>query len=274
MSQSAVVESPLAVPAAEGDRSFWASGSVAGTPGPAGPGAIVALVGPDASGKTTVADFLVDWLRTWRGAEKQHLGCPPRTALPTILRLLYLALRRATRGRRRDPGGTSAELLPAFFAVIEALERAAAARCCARLAEHGVVLVADRYPTRVVGAANGPRTAHGHASRVVRWLARVERRLYETVRDPDLVIRLDVPEEEAVRRNAARRDPKPDEMVRRSHAAAMRIQFPNVPRLVVDNTRPLAEVEWEIAAFVGATLAELGRAAHGSAPALADVARA
>lgn len=185
-------------------------------------GALVAFVGPDATGKSTLAGDVASCLRPHLQVEEVHLGKPRGTAWTWGLNAA-VKLRRRVRGRRPrwrpeslpDAGaerGRSvgpAALLYAIRAVALAFDRRRALLAAARSSRRGAVVLCDRYPNRVAGAMDGPRLDADARGRGVlagpyRMLARLERRLYDGLPCPDVLIRLSVSLEEARRRNRER----------------------------------------------------------------------
>lgn len=204
----------------------WLSGQStagAGTPRtlPSG-GVVVALVGPDATGKSTLASDVVNLLRPHLRVDRVHLGKPPPSPWTWGVNMGVRVLQ-TVRGRRprwkpkalEAPGAQSgrrvglATLLYAVRAVALAYDRRRALLRAVRLARQGAVVVCDRYPNQVVGAMDGPRLpadgpVRGVLSVPYHFLARREQRLYDRLPPPDVLIRLSVSIEEARRRNRER----------------------------------------------------------------------
>jgi len=177
--------------------------------GPAG-GTIVAVIGSDGAGKSSVNEILHSWLRAKVDVIPIYFGSGQGHA--SILRWplkLVLGLRpsRSTPStldpearRTRNVGFTRA-----VWALVLAREKRAKLRTAIRARERGFVVVCDRYPqTQVDGVNDGPilwrwRTS---SSRLRRALARWEDGVYALAADtpPDVVIRLLVTPETASRR--------------------------------------------------------------------------
>ena len=226
---------------------------------PAG-GLIVAFLGPDGSGKST----LVADVRRWAGwkldvyAVYFGSGDGPASLLRWPL-VLAIRLLRGVRGTRRGPGAGSApgeaakrrgRISPvrALWALVLAQEKRSKMRSAVRARNRGMVVICDRYPqAQIMGFNDGPLLSAWmeSGSRLKRRLARWE---FETYRElartaPDLVVKMDVPPEVAVRRKP---DMRPDEVERR-RAAVRQIDYgPASETLSVDGTRPLAEVQLRV----------------------------
>lgn len=195
------------------------------------PGLVVAIIGPDAAGKTTLAAGLAAACRAERDVAVVHLGSPPVRPASGTARLILRGIRWFTRRL-----GITREL--AWFEVASALLDAADRRALARrvqfMATAGTMVITDRYPGQVAGAASGPRL-RADGGWFQRWSAATELGLYQSIPAPDLVIRLRVPLGETLRRNAERDVPKPEAMIRRSHEAATLVEYPGVPEIPLEN---------------------------------------
>jgi len=185
-------------------------------------GAVIAFVGPDATGKSTLVGETARWLRNACPVEVAHLGKPGSS--PWTLPLnMALGTVRALRGRRerwkpdaeprqagtRSPRVGWSSLLYALRAIVLAFDRRRAVRRTWLSATRGGVVVCDRYPTSVLDAMDGPRLrpdleVRGLRSALYARLARLEHRLYRDLPQPDVLIRLTVSIETAQRRNRAR----------------------------------------------------------------------
>lgn len=199
-------------------------------------GAIVALVGIDGSGKTTVAKQLAaagPWPSRYLYMG-QSLGSS-NALLPSSAAARALRRRAAVTSRPRRPKRSKYSRTRSMLAmanrVVEAWWRG---RGAARDRRRGVVVVYDRYiPLEATIALADPGRKKVHA------LDRIERRLVERlVARPDLVVHLDTPGEVAAGR-------KGDATARRLERWRRVIQDWGVGRrefVRVDATRPLAEV--------------------------------
>lgn len=224
-------------------------------------GRVIAIVGPDGSGKTTVAQTLVEALSSGSKAGTLHLGGPPNgTRLTRLPRALIIGMRKLLRIAQ---GGISWEeakgrypTIQALLDVCTAIDRNYLARQCHAQKKHGRTIIADRYPGRVPGAASGPRRSKG-SEWMARTLHRLELRIYQSVPMPDVVIRLDAPVELTVLRNAMRPVPKAEWKVRASHEAARLLHFPGVPEFVFDTSLPQSQTIANVLDVIGGECAFL-----------------
>jgi thymidylate kinase len=185
-------------------------------------GTILAIVGADATGKSTLVAETSRWLRRNFVVNTVHAGKPPSTAF-TIPPNALLALHRRFRARSGSSGKPSSprsgpdlaerkslnSLIYAIRSVCLAWDRRALLWKVRRLAADGEIVVCDRYPTGTPGMMDSPRlledpTGKGFAAVVYNRLAQIERRLYQQIPPPDIVLRLNVSLETAKQRNASR----------------------------------------------------------------------
>jgi thymidylate kinase len=215
-----------------------------------GGGCVVALLGVDGSGKTTV----VGAIRTWLGAEVDVVptyfgtgaGRPSLLLLPFKLMVPMITpwLRTKPRGISQGKVSTHApgllySLLLMVWATVVALEKRSKLLAAHRGAKRGLIVVADRYPhNEILDFNDGPLLAR--LSKAPRWLRRFEVGAYALARrlPPDLVIKLRVTPE-----TAARREPDMDPAVIPERIDALqRLTFPGARVVSVDAERPLEEV--------------------------------
>ncbi len=187
-------------------------------------GAVVAIVGPEASGKSTFISECQRWLAEGLPVTTLHLGKPPSTLWTAPFNSLAPAIRRLIPGLRTTRYGAGGlpessaarsggpqgrpSLLHAIRAVCIARDRHALAMKARRLAARGNIVLCDRYPSETPGI-DGPRLLaktdrQDLFSSLYAWLARVEERLYRQIPPPDVIVKLRVSVETAVRRNRER----------------------------------------------------------------------
>lgn len=225
---------------------------------------LIAIIGCDGSGKSTVSADILAWARRHGPAEPAHLGNQSGNIgrviarLPLLGALLDRAIARKTDSVRTQHGKKSPGFFTALVITAFSLRRLRRFRRVLALRRQGKIIITDRYPQlEVPGAYDGTglsTTAPGSA--FVRWLARRERVAYEwmTGYRPDLVIRLNIDLDTACAR-------KPDhrrELLRDKVAATPLLKFYGAPIVEIDSTLPLAEVLAQARAAVTRTLAACG----------------
>ena len=224
-------------------------------------GAWIAIVGADGAGKTTAAEALRRWLSPHLDVRLVHLGKPPRSKVSGALRRAW----RAAAGRRRAagaPGGASPGLVdgerigPRSLAkllrkVLVSRDRYLAYLRASRSVARGGIVISDRFPLPRVRSMDRPATAVlprlRERSRIVRALSRLEERYYRAIGPPDVLVVLRVDPEEAV---ARRRGLEPEDEVRRRAREIWGLDWTGLPAVVVDASRPPAQVLEEVRAAV------------------------
>jgi len=226
----------------------------------AGRSTMIAFVGSEATGKSTILNEVEGWLGRRQRVRRVHAGKPPSTPLTFLPHVLLPALRavfpeqRTLRVEERyeDSEGATGKTYPLLFgvrSVMLAYERRSLLLRAARSGT-GTVVLSDRYPSEASGAPDGPQLAHlpipsGRFS-VRRALAGMEGRLYRDIPAPDMVFHLSAPLEITLARNAARDKQEPEDYVRFRHALSSRLRFDGAPVFGIDTDRDLELVVREI----------------------------
>jgi thymidylate kinase len=233
---------------------------------PSAGGAVIAFVGSEASGKSTVVSVLKNWLGEYFEVKTAHSGKPrsswltiaPRMLLPILRRLfpmhrLNVVETEASEAKRDDrEGGVKITLLFLFRSLMVAYDQSRELKKVFREASSGKIVLCDRYPSSVLGGMDGPRVDPEMFSPrqfLKRTLARREKILYQDIPKPDLVFLLRVPVELAVARNAHRvkKDgAEPEEYVRQRYKLLDKWSIPKTNIHTIDNARQLENVLAEI----------------------------
>lgn len=185
-------------------------------------GIVVAIVGADGSGKSTVGRELAAWLRPHVDVFRPYFGSGDGPAC--LARRLLMPLRRAL--TRSSGGGSDAGprhlrsapsghargarlVLQIGWALLIACEKRANLARAWQASTSGLVVIADRYPQcEVMGSCDGPLLSELRGGRggLLARLAEWEHSTYEQARSrpPDLVLRLAVSPETAHARKPER----------------------------------------------------------------------
>lgn len=236
---------------------------------PSGGGAVIAFVGPEASGKSTLLDETASWLAEHFTVTRVHAGKPPSTGLSVLPNALLPLLRRLLPTQRstrvslgtpvdQEAEGRDVPVLYAMRSVLLAHDRRALLRQAFARAANGEIVLCDRYPSEEPGSLDGAQLAgrvspRGGSERLAH-LARLEDALYRNIPPPDLVVRLNAPLELTLERNRARTKTEGESYVKGRYEASMRMEFPRTPVIEIATTRPLeeclAELKQQIWAFL------------------------
>lgn len=234
-----------------------------------GKATMIAFVGSEATGKSTILSEVEGWLRGSHRVRRVHAGKPPSTPVTFVPHVLLPALRavfpeqRTLRVEERyengdgEGDGANRTIYPLLFgvrSVMLAYERRALLVRAAR-SGRGTVVLCDRYPSDTSGAPDGPQLAHlpmpsGRFS-IRRALAKMEDRLYRDIPAPDLVFHLSAPLDVTLARNAARNKREPEGYVRFRHELSSKLRFDGAPVYRVDTDRDLELVVQEIEGVIG-----------------------
>lgn len=215
-----------------------------------GGGRVIAVIGVDGSGKSTVTATVRDWLGAELDVMPIYFGTgdgrpalffrPFKMVALLVTRFLHTKHGGASHGRISDrPPGLLYSMMMMVWATGAAMEKRSKLRTTQRGAGRGLVVITDRYPQdEDSGYSDGPllpRLAYTPG-----WLRRFEARCYALARHPppDLVLKLAVSPETAARREP---DIHPT-VIRRRIAAAGRLAFAGARVVRVNAERPLTDV--------------------------------
>jgi len=185
-------------------------------------GALIAFVGPKASGKSTLAGALAQRLGVHLDVETIHAGKPPPTAVTFVPRLLIPLARHWFRSERPSEYERPERRAQRHYSFLYVLRMTMAAYDRQRLlsrsmrkAGSGRIVISDRFPADFAGAIDSSvfdnDAVTSCRSSLKRQLMRLERRYYRSLPRPDLIVRLEVPLEATIQRDSQReKDEGPD----------------------------------------------------------------
>ena len=226
-------------------------------------GAIIAFVGPEATGKSTLLAEMRGWLGEHFAVEQIHVGKPKSTLISVVPNLFLPALRslfpssRSTQvntqnNDQEDPEKPRSDY-PLIFAVRSALlsyDRWSLLSRAFSQAANGTIVLCDRYPSLQGGTPDSPQLSHlpistGRYS-IRRRMANIESQRYREIPIPDLVIYLSAPIEVTLLRNANRSKKEPEDYVRRRHGRSSNLEFGNTPVHEINTDQPFDQTILEI----------------------------
>lgn len=225
-------------------------------------GAVIAFVGSEATGKSTLLAEICAWLGEHFSVTQIHAGKPAPTLLTAVPNALVPLLRAAFPSRRStvveaqvvaeprpDHAATTYPLIFGIRSTLLAYDRWSLLTRAYGRSANGHIVLSDRYPSSQGGAPDSPQLAHlpvPPGGGVRTWLARAEARLYRRIPPPDLVIYLSAPLEVTVARNAARGKREPEDYVRRRHARSANLDFGQASVYRINTDQPFEQTVHEV----------------------------
>jgi thymidylate kinase len=170
---------------------------------PASGGLIIAIVGPDGSGKSTATDTLDNWLKPFLNITMGHMGKPPKSMKSLFVGRLVSIGRRLTKAGslparvapgREVLGGSGMQTLYAWLLACLARDRKRESERLSQGAMSGDLVLCDRYPLPGLAsmeACHGHRLHKARGRLARRWIQQ-EKKIHDSIESPGLVIGLRV----------------------------------------------------------------------------------
>lgn len=227
-------------------------------------GAMIALIGGDGAGKSTAVAGLLKWLSNDFEVYNTHLGKPGRSMTTKIVRGLFKIARMITSTPYVPEGNVLYKLetdLPrwvsynlAINAVCAARDRYSAFSKARKLANNGGLVICDRYPISQTNLTDSPINEQllndKPKNTLVRLLIKMEKRYYQSIVWPEILIVLKLDPKIAVQR-------KTDEDSEYVHARSKLIwafDWQQTPAKVVDSGRGREDVLAEMKSLIWSEL--------------------
>jgi thymidylate kinase len=233
---------------------------------PAAGGMVIAIVGADASGKTTILDETRKWLKQYFSVAVVHAGKPPTSWITLIPRTFLPLLRHILPNQRStnvdmkrtesaSEQGAPKQRLPLLFMIRATwlgFERKRLLVAAHSRAANGCIVLSDRYPSSERGAVDSPQLspAEDGSSTLRLWLARLENDFYAAIPRADMIFRITVPVEVALQRNATRHQKEQEDVLRYRHSQIGRSEFRGTKTYVIDANKSLEETLLEVKSLI------------------------
>ena len=172
-----------------------------------GGGVVIAITGPDASGKTSSINYLSSKYKKVLNVKRIHMG---KVSFPlfSVFKLrsspskyFYGDSQKSENSFKKSLSGTFS-LIKAIYIASVRLFRAHKA---VYFAQKGYLVICDRWPSSVVGTPDGPRYHDSYfRSPLLKFLVKIESTIYNYIPLADLSLRLTASLDAVKKRNSAR----------------------------------------------------------------------
>ncbi|WP_213992171.1 thymidylate kinase [Sodalis sp. dw_96] len=205
---------------------------------------IIAVIGSDGSGKSTVCEHLITYVKKYGPAARVHLGKQAGNVARAVVKLPVMgnSLGKAIEVNKANIAKSLPGPLPALVIMSFVLRRLLRFRRMLAFRRRGLMILTDRFPqVQIPGGYDGtvlPANAPG--SRFVTWLAGRERAAFRWMADhkPDLVIKLNVDVDVA----CARKPDHRQESLAKKIAVTPLLTFEGTQIVDIDANKSLEEV--------------------------------
>lgn len=222
-------------------------------------GLLIAVVGGDGAGKTTLVNELDRWLSKNFQTAKFHLG-KPDWSFQTILLRGFLKFGRTLgfypfeRAEIQYSNNEKHMQFPGYPWLIRevctARDRWLTYHQAQKAATNGNLVICDRYPIPLIKYMDGPQAARMSANVrpnwFIHWMTQLEEKYYEQILRPNVLIVLKLNPEIAVSRKT---DESPETVYPRSKEI-WEIDWNLIPAHVIDASRSIEETACEVKSLV------------------------
>lgn len=166
-----------------------------------GGGSMIAVIGGDGAGKTTVVNALQKWLNRPFLTKRIHLGKPTWSLTTTVVRaILKVGRMLGLYPFEKEPSGSENSSEEPFFpgypwlfrSLCTARDRFLTYARARRFASNGGVVLCDRFPLGYLSRSESPRFTRlkngKKAGLVINYLSKLEKKYYQSILTPEIVI--------------------------------------------------------------------------------------
>ncbi len=168
-------------------------------------GYIIVITGADGAGKTTMIRELSNFFSTYLTTKTVALGKPQGKFIEWIRSTLMGSNYKSDVVSGSDTKNKEPSVLKCITSIILASLRYRESKKALKIAQNGELVISDRWPTMETGKMDGPKIdLASMSSRLKIWMAKIEKKIYQSIPDADCSIILTIPSEVAVKRNRKR----------------------------------------------------------------------
>jgi len=216
---------------------------------------LIAVIGSDGSGKSTVCEYLLNYLENYGPTKRVHLGKQAGNVgrafarLPLIGGIIGKKIEKNTKEVRSK--NVSMKLLPSLVISFFVIRRLLRFRRMLAFRKQGMIVLTDRFPqVQIPRAYDGPAFPEtSNSNRFIKWLAEREKKAFNWMagHKPDLVIKLNVDFDVACARKP---DHNPKSLAYKVSITPL-LNFEGAQIVNIDANRPLGEVIHVVKMAVG-----------------------
>ncbi|MBD2355857.1 hypothetical protein H6G41_14730 [Tolypothrix sp. FACHB-123] len=215
-------------------------------------GVMIAVVGGDGAGKSTVIDQLYSWLSKDFETMQVHLGKPPWSATTVLIRGLLKIVRIISTAFSKQDSETNYS--PLLWEVCAARDRYLHYAKARRFATNGGIVICDRFPIPQIKLMDGPQIERlvdpSQMNGFRKFLLQLEQHWYQYITLPDLLIVLKLDPEIAVQRKTTEKESH----VRPRSTEIWQLDWQETPAHVIDASRSKEEVIAELKSLIWSIL--------------------